>query len=446
MIQKALGKINKDRNFKELLSGSLITFVLKLFGMLLGYMVIYLISKKNGAEGVGVYSLFRQAIMVCSIVLGLGINISILRFVGQFNNDEERHNYHFLVRYILKLVGPGTIIVGLVMILFAGDIAEFFGRPAAYKEFILALGIALPFFTFNQIAIEFLRGLKQLRTSEFVRSVVRPLIMVIVLFVFLDHQFSNYEILYLFMAGTIVAWLFSGFSMFARLKRIAKAPVTNFSQKELIKTSAPMMVTSVSSAVLVAIPFFFIDFFVSAEDVGTFTVPFQLAQLITIVLVVVNTIAAPKFSELYWSKQLPELKKLIRQSSKIMFWAALILSLILIFSGKWILQFFGEEFVSGQRILIYLVIGQFVNVASGSVGVLMNMTGRQRALQVILLTTVVAACIALGILVPLFGAEGGALAFMSAVIFQNIVCVVYMWRTSQFITVYVPFLSSKNAG
>ena len=444
MIQKALSKINKDSNFKELLSGSVITFVLKLFGMLLGYVLIYIISKRNGAEGVGVYSLFRQAIMVCSIILGLGLNISVLRFVGQFNNDKERHNYHYLARFILKLVGPSSVIIGTLLAVFSSDIATLLGRPEAYKEFIFVLGISLPIFTLNQIGMEFLRGLKRLRTSEFVRSVVRPAVMVLILLVFWEREFSNYEILYLFLMGIVVGWIISTTSLFTHLRKIPKAAVLNFSQKELVKTSAPMMVTSVSSAVLVAVPFFFIDFFVSAKDVGIFTVPFQLAQLITIVLVVVNTIAAPKFSELYWSKQISELHKLIRQSSKIMFWAALVLSLFIVFFGETILHFFGKEFEGGQTVLLYLVIGQFVNVATGSVGVLMNMTGHQKALQIILLITVISACVGLSILVPLYGAEGGALAFMSAVIFQNIICVIYMWRTSQFLTVYVPFLTTKH--
>ena len=444
MIQKAIKKLNGDGNLKELLSGSAVTFGFKMIGMMLGYILIYIISKKNGASGVGIYALFRQSIVLVSVVLGLGLNISVLRYLGQFNNDKERSNYHYLYRFIVKFVAPTSIVLGSILFFFSEEIATLLGRRYGYNDFISILGITLPFFALNQIGIEFIRGLKRLQISEFVRSVLRPLVMVSMLLIFWNKDLSNSEVLYLFMIGAILAWCISSVTIFNRLKSIPKAPILDFSGKELIKTSTPMLITAISSTLLVSLPFFFIDFFVSAKDVGIFNVPFQLAQLISIVLAVVNTIAAPKFSELFWSNKKAELQRLIRQSSKIMFWTSLILSILLIFMSEWALNFFGKEFGEGQWILIYLVIGQFVNVASGSVGVLMNMTGEQKALQIILLSTVGVSIILMSILVPKYGITGGAISVMITTIFQNVAAVIYMWRKSDFITVYVPFIRLKR--
>ena len=147
---------------------------------------------------------------------------------------------------------------------------------------------------------------------------------------------------------------------------------------------------------------------------------------------------------MFWSNKKTELHRLIRQSSKIMFWTSLILCLLLIFVGEWVLNFFGKEFVGGEQVLIYLVIGQFVNVASGSVGVLMNMTGEQKALQIILMITVVISITLMSILVPRYGITGGALSVMITMIFQNVIAVIYMWRKSDFITVYIPFIRLKR--
>ncbi|NRA10446.1 MAG: flippase [Crocinitomicaceae bacterium] len=444
MIQKAIKKLNSDGNLKELLSGSAVTFGFKMIGMFLGYILIYIISKKNGANGVGVYSLFRQSIVLASVFLGLGLNISVLRYIGQFNNDKERSNYHYLYRFIIKFVAPTSIVLGAVLFFFSEEIATLLGRRYGYNDFISILGITLPFFALNQIGIEFIRGLKRLQISEFVRSVLRPIVMVSSLIIFWNRDVSNTKILYLFMIGAILAWCISSATIINSLRSIPKAPIVNFSGKQLAKTSAPMLITSVSSTLLVSLPFFFIDFFVSSKDVGLFSVPFQLAQLISIVLVVVNTIAAPKFSELFWSNKKTELHRLIRQSSKIMFWTSLILCLLLIFVGEWVLNFFGKEFVGGEQVLIYLVIGQFVNVASGSVGVLMNMTGEQKALQIILMITVVISITLMSILVPRYGITGGALSVMITMIFQNVIAVIYMWRKSDFITVYIPFIRLKR--
>src|SRR5690606_15230200 len=84
---------------------------------------------------------------------------------------------------------------------------------------------------------------------------------------------------------------------------------------------------------------------------------------------------------LYWAGKMKELQKIISQSTKLMFLMALVITLALVFFGKFLLGLFGEEFKAGYTVLVVLVISQLVNAATGSVGVFMNMSGRQKTIR-----------------------------------------------------------------
>ena len=75
--------------------------------------------------------------------------------------------------------------------------------------------------------------------------------------------------------------------------------------------------------------------------------------------------------------------------------------------GFW-LGLFGEHFDAGKHALVVLTIGQTVNVACGSVGLLLAMTGHERTMRNILLTTSILT-VALGIILAReFGITGVA--------------------------------------
>ena len=375
-IVKLTTKLAIDINLKELLKGSAITSVLKLGGMGLSYVLIYLIAKQAGAEAVGFFQVMVQILTVLGMVLGLGMNISVLRYVGQFNNEENRPKMHVLYQYFVQTVAP--LAIGLAVLLYFGAyyIVQWTGKDQEYAEGLKLVGIVLPFFTINQISVEFIRGLKKLQISELVRSVLRPLVMILGIVVFFYENLTKIDIIFLLVVGLIINSLVSRWAIWKALKKIPKT-TAGFERKEFMKTSYPMLMTGVSSVLLGSMPIFFLDYYTTQAEVGVYSVAFRLASLVSLVLVVVNTIATPKFAELYWAGKMEELQKVITQSTKLMFWIALSLTAILIVGGDFLLQLFGEEFKEGYWVLMILSLGQLVNAATGSVGVFMNMTGRQ---------------------------------------------------------------------
>jgi len=98
-----------------------------------------------------------------------------------------------------------------------------------------------------------------------------------------------------------------------------------------------------------------------------------------------------------------------------------------IIGGKPLLVFlFGKEYEASYLPLVILCIGQLVNTATGSVGILLAMTGRQAVFTKVIL---VSAILNLFLSVPFvmyFDTLGAAIVYSSLMAIQNIYLVFYV--------------------
>ena len=58
------------------------------------------------------------------------------------------------------------------------------------------------------------------------------------------------------------------------------------------------------------------------EDVGIYHTAFKLSMFAAVALMSINSIASPKFAEMFAKNDMEGLKKVIHQSTKMIFWAS----------------------------------------------------------------------------------------------------------------------------
>lgn len=404
----------------------------------LSYVLIYLISKQLGAEGAGFYSLMLQILTVAGMVLGLGMNIAVLRYVGQFNNEEQRSKMRDLYRHFVRVVAPLTVLVGVLLYFGADYIAQWTGKGKEYTDGLKMVGIILPFFTINQISVEFIRGLKQLQISELVRSVLQPLLMILgIYFAFWGHL-TKMDVIYLLVVSLIINSVVSRWAIWKKLKSIPKQSLA-FDRKELMKTALPMLATGVGSILFTTLPIFFIDYYTNSKEVGIYSVVFQITGFASLSLTIVNTIAAPSYSEFFWAEKMKDLKTYIQKSAKLLFYTTSAVSLLLFcFSGH-ILQLFGEEFIAGQQIFQILLMTRFINSISGSSGVFLNMSGNEKTQRNIILFVLILYVILLSITVPKWSIMGAAISTLICSVLSNVMRVFIVYKKFKILTFYIPF-------
>jgi len=244
--------------------------------------------------------------------------------------------------------------------------------------------------------------------------------------------------------GIIGSALFAVWYSVKKTSKIESKRTTEFSRKELVTTSMPMLVAGVASFILGNIPLFLLEVISSTDEVGLYSVSLKIANLIGLVLVVVNTIAAPKFSELYWDKKYVELQKVISHSTRLIFFSSLSIAIVLMIFANEILSVFGDNFVDGYIALFLLILGQLINSATGSVGIFLNMTGHQKVIKNIVVISALVTVPLAYVLIMKYGINGAAFSYLFGMAVLNIAAVIFIKLKLGYIMYYTPFTKKLN--
>ena len=231
--------------------------------------------------------------------------------------------------------------------------------------------------------------------------------------------------------------LISRFVIWREMKEIPRMAFT-FTKVELFRTSAPMILSSISSYTFGFVPIFFLDYFNSQSEVGMYSIAHYLSTLSSLILIILNTILAPKIAELYWSDK-ASLQKLLTQSSIIGIIVSTIFSFALIAFGHFTLGLFGEEFTSSYYVLVILVIAQWINTWAGSVGLVLNMTGNQKSQSIISVATFALLLVIYPLLIINFGKEGAALGTLIGMAIINLSSLFIAYKKTKLIVAFIPF-------
>lgn len=116
-----------------------------------------------------------------------------------------------------------------------------------------------------------------------------------------------------------------------------------------------------------------------------------------------------------------KLQQTITMCSRYSFFLTLPLGLVLILFSSYFFTFiYGKNFVQSAMPLNFLILGQIVNSYVGSVALILNMTKNEKvATKIFALSTFL--CIILNlVLIPLWGANGAAIAASTSLIAWNV--------------------------
>lgn len=387
----------------------------------------------------GIYALAITIAGIFSLVGQLGLQTSTVRFIAQYAGQKNWGTVDLLYHKILRLIFPSTILSALLLYFTSHYIANnIFNKPELVVPFKI-ISLSLPFGGFFNLNTSALRGLKRIRDS-FIFQLIVPVTSFFIL-IFLTYLIiKNYLTpIYTQLVVGIISALLSWIFWRKAIKNKGKVNNMQYvSYREIIKVSLPMMITTGMLFVLGWTDTFMLGMFKTNADVGIYRVAMRIALFSSFTLGAVNSIAAPKLSELYWSSENERLRRVIKNASKMIFWSSLpIFALTVIFSTQ-ILFLFGSEFVSGKSTLIILSFGQFMNAYFGSVGVLLDMTGNQNYFRNAMIISAFINIILNYILIPLYGIFGAALATAISTVTWNLIASFSVLKIFGFWVGYVP--------
>ena len=138
-----------------------------------------------------------------------------------------------------------------------------------------------------------------------------------------------------------------------------------------------------------------------------------------------NIVVAPKFSELYKKGKLEDLRKLTFFSNRVLFIVGTPIFIIFMIYAEQIIGLFGQEYTQGFNVLRILMFGEYINLITGSVIYLLNMTGFQKDVKNIYIFVGIYALISSFVLIPILGMYEHIIS-SSSIIIANILGAIFI--------------------
>ena len=133
---------------------------------------------------------------------------------------------------------------------------------------------------------------------------------------------------------------------------------------------------------------------------------------------------APQVARLYSAGDLQKLQRVITASTRAVLIISLPVALVLILWGDVLIRLvFGAEYTPASTALTILCMGQLINTSSGSVVLVLNMTGHDKeTVKGIAVALIINVLLALA-LVPLYGLNGAALSSAMSLTAWNLILI-----------------------
>lgn len=387
-----------------------------------------------GADGVGVFAL-GESLMVFALVVSVwSLDQSVFRFIPEFLALKEIDRVQRLIWASCWHVILWSVLTTIILLVSRNFWANWvFNNPAC--------ALALCFFAFM---LPF-RSLSML--AHMIARSYREVLRVVVIQTFICFPVKVALSALLIATG----WGLSGWLTGEAFSYIVSAVLLSCLAFHLtpVKARAPRMVlrlepvvfsfagAMIARTLLLAattnIGPLFLGFFLGAKEVGIYSVSLTMVSLLTMLQGAINGAFTPHIPELYVTGRSQDLVEMYYRITRWNLITTLPLFVLFIVKAKEVMGVFGPEFSKGAIILSVLAVGELVNLGAGPVGLLLTMTGHERALITGLVAKLTITVPLLLFLLPIMGLLGAGIALSLG----TIVYYLGLYRyAKQFFTLY----------
>jgi len=435
VLGKLRERLDSDIHLKEVIKGSATFFVLRILGMAVAYAFTLLVTRKLGASAWGIFALCLTILQITSVIARLGLDTALLRFIAQYNAQGKGGTAKYIYLKSLTLIIPFSLLLSAGLYLSAPLLAEKVFGKEHLTPYIRLIAFAVLPFTLLYINSESLRAFKRIKEYATLQNLLPFFIALTALgFFLIALNVTNTDlVLFSYIAGLSIAFFLSSTYILKEFRK-TNGEIEKPSLNHILSVSLPMLMSSSLFMIMSWTDTIMLGMWRTEEEVGIYNVAVRLSAITSFTLAAINSIAAPKFAEFWGKKDMEGLKRTAQQSTKLIFWTSAPVLILYLAFPSFFMGLFGEEFKKGALALVFLTIGQFVNAATGSVGLILMMTNRYKTHRNLVFIVVLSNIILNFVFIPIYGFAGAALARMISESWGNLAGVFFVRKYYGFFT------------
>lgn len=389
-----------------------------LFTAFFGYLFRVYVSRQLGAEALGLYALGMATVAMIGTCAYLGLPEMLARFVAAHNATGRGSRVRGLLLRSAKWLLASTGLCALLLFLSRDTIASTLFAAPDLTRFLPLFASLLPLAGLNALAGQYLRGHQEVSRRTLITHFVQfPAKALLTLALFA----AGWELTGFVAAeigSQLLALLLLTLSA-ARLTPAANGPPGPLETEERAYARY-MAIQNLLLFLQNRADLFVVGVLLATDQVGIYSMAVATSAFVPTLLRSTNSIFGPIASDLHARSEAPLLERLFRTTTKWCLGLTWPLVIVLVFFSEVLMGFFGSEFRSGATALSLLALGQLVNVGTGAVGNLLNMSGHQRHEMWASAATAVTILLLDVLWVPRWGLAGAAAAVAIGLALSNL--------------------------
>ncbi len=428
MTGMLVSKFGLQSFLSRLLGDSLISFVSKIIGAALTFVMLVVFSRLMTAEQFGFFGVGMNTAVMLSTLIGLGLPVAVMRiYPAHLARSETALATGFISSgYSTILVASFLLIAVAAVVSISGVADSISGSPMAP---VLIAALAM-FIALSDYCASALRSQGQVAWSALPRDIgwriSAPL--TAALAVFAGLVLPNTVALGICVAtlALVTALQFSKSRLlYSELAKNA-AHVVDWARWR--RPLLPLWIASVVFALIQQADVLVVGSILGAQEAGAYFAAQKTAALLGLAMIAGGQVAAPMMATAYHSGNLPELRRICRllaAAIAVVTFAGLIL---VAGFGDRLLGIFKPEFVSAYPVLVLFAISATVDALCGPTAYLMQMTTLERAYLKIMAISYAVMLVLQLIFVPRYGLLAAAACNTAGVVVWNLFAIAMIRR------------------
>jgi O-antigen/teichoic acid export membrane protein len=395
--------------------------VFKIFGGLVTFSFYAVLAKYLGADGSGTFLLAYSILAIVALVGRLGMDNVLIKFIGYCDASRGMKRVWSIYKQAVLISGSASLVLMVILMVYGGWIAVSVFDNTLLSEVLPIFSLSVVPITLIGIHGFALQGIKRIAESIFINNIGLQILMILVV-VFFAHKFGLVGIAWGYLFSSVVILLAGGL-LWVRAIDDTKSGVVEYGLSDILGSSMPLLLMGLFQLVTLWTSTILLGVLIGSNEVGIYNAANRTAMLNSFVLVAFNVVAAPMYASLHRDKDIKGMEVIAMSSTRVLLVLAAPFFLVCMFFSDDVMGLYGLEFKQGALALSILSVGQFVNVAAGSVGYLLIMSGNEKLMRNIFAVCAITSVFFNVILIPRFGVVGAATSTAITLIIQNILAV-----------------------
>jgi O-antigen/teichoic acid export membrane protein len=386
---------------------------------------IALLSRNLPLNEFGVYILLYSFAILFSTLAGLGLPEALVKVVAKYQRTDTSIAADSIRTAVLASFLSATLLSAVLTITGKTLLFPFFEIDWNPTHLTLLCGWFF-LLTIQAIFAAIFKANHDIKKSTFFGNTLRNSLYFFLTY-FATSLHENFS-LDTALSVVVVATLLNNIISLIFLYRLPMASLLRRNIKasrkyeNIFSVSFPLLGNLITQLIFARIGIWALGYYSTKDTIAIYGAAVQLSTLISMTLLIINSMALPLIADLYHNNKKELLQRILRSITTLVALPIIILYFLVVLFGQQLLSFiFGDAYSDGYLILLMLATGQLGNLLAGPCGLILKMTGNHKLLLKINYLFVAVMAPLTVFFASQLGAHGVALIAMLSFILQNLV-------------------------